>query len=538
MIDNKPSGQSSSPYMSDFAPANSPQSSTNDSYHTVFLSHPEPAWLVDPERFTILEANARALEAGGYSASELEGRPLTEMVQGWDPAKFIKAIQDGDFQSPELRGVTSFTHGGKAIEVDLVIGHGMRGGKDVLIVVLADAAPRLRLEEQLRQAQKMETIGMLAGGIAHDFNNLLTIISGYSHMLAAGLAGDERNQSAAEQIIKASDRAAALTSQLLAFSRRQVTQVKTLDLNALVKGMAPMLRRLIGEHINLRIVAGPELGGVHADAGQVEQVIMNLVVNARDAMAEGGKLIIETQNAELDGAFLSKHMEVRPGPYVMLSVTDTGIGMDAATREKVFEPFFTTKVQGQGTGLGLSMVYGIVKRGGGAVNVYSEPGHGTTVKVFFPRAASVAAVAAPAALIEPAGGWETVLLVEDEAELRELVRASLEERGYRVLVAAGGEEAIRISREHANPVHLLITDIVMPEMSGADVARRVRRQRPSMQVLYMSGYTDVALHHTEGTGPTMHFISKPFTPSALARKVREIIDEKKEGSRQKRKASS
>jgi CheY-like chemotaxis protein len=355
-------------------------------------------------------------------------------------------------------------------------------------------------------------------------------------MLADGLARDPRNRSAAEHVIKASERAAALTGQLLAFSRRQTAQVKSIDVNALIKGMEPMLRRLIGEHINLRISFAPDLGSVHADPGQIEQVVMNLVVNARDAMPLGGRLLLETANADLTEELAGDHLEVRPGRYVMLAVTDTGVGMDKQTRDKVFEPFFTTKEKGQGTGLGLSMVYGIAKRSGGTVNLYSEPGSGTSVKVYLPLSARADADVLPITAAIPAGGWETVLLVEDEDAVRNFVRTALESKGYRVLVAASGEEAVRLSRQHTEPIHLLITDMVMPEMSGADVAKRLRRQRSGLQVLYMSGYTDASLRHTGAGERSVHFISKPFSPAALARKVRQLLDEKRDGNRQKRRA--
>ena len=522
--------------MSDPATADTTIKSTL--HHRAFEDHPEPTLIVDPETFSILQTNARASELSGYNLKDLTQRTLTDIIQPWDSAKFVLALRTEDFASPELRGVTTFTQGGKALEVDLLIRSSSIAKRHVWIVVLADAAPRLRLEEQLRQSQKMESIGMLAGGIAHDFNNLLTIISGYSHMLADGLAGDPRNRSAAEQVIKASERAAALTSQLLAFSRRQAAQVKTIDINGLVKGMEPMLRRLIGEHINMRISAAPDLGNVHADPGQIEQIVMNLVVNARDAMPEGGRLLLETDNVDLNDTYVGEHLEVRPGPYVRLAVSDTGVGMDLETREKVFEPFFTTKEKGQGTGLGLSMVYGIAKRSGGTVNLYSEPGRGTTVKVYLPRATRPELDIQPDALADPVGGWETVLLVEDEDEVRSFVRTALESKGYRVFVAADGDEALRISKQHADPIHLLITDMVMPEMSGADVAKRLRRQRPGLQVLYMSGYTDAAINHNGFADRPIHFISKPFNPSDLARKVRSVLDEKRENTRQKHRAGS
>ncbi len=491
----------------------------------LFRESPIPSWIVDPANLSILAVNLKAEEFTGYTEEELTRRTLLEAVQPWDSQNFRAALQAADANSAELRGVTAFTHSGKSQEVDLLPSRTKFRGAEALHIVFVDASGRLRLEEQLRQSQKMESVGMLAGGIAHDFNNLLTIISGYSHMVAQALAHDPKNRSAAEQVIKASDRAAALTRQLLAFSRRQLLQARVLDLNTLVEGMTPMLRRIIGEHIDLRIDGAADLGRIHADSGQIEQVIMNLVVNARDAMPSGGKLLVETRNAEMSQPFLGRHMDLRPGEYVMLAVTDTGAGMDEKTRAKVFEPFFTTKEEGHGTGLGLSMVMSIVKRAGGTVDVYSELGHGTAVKVYLPKAdrsdISPTLTVAP----EPVSGWETILLVEDEEAVRTLVRATLEAKGYQVLVAGNGQEALRASKEHAGPVHLMVTDLVMPDMNGRDVARKLHRKRRTMAVLYMSGYTDTSLQHTANLDSSLHFLSKPFTPAALARKVREVLDE-------------
>ena len=491
-------------------------------YRGVFRDSPAATLIVAARTLRVLDSSARVEALLEYSSAGLSERTLPDLVQPWDKEKFFAAFEAGDFSCPEFRGITAFSQSGKALEIDLTISPSVFAKTPVLVVVFSEAAQRIRLEEQLRQAQKMESLGMLAGGIAHDFNNLLTIISGYGHMLAGGLGNDPKNRSAAEQVVKASERAAALTRQLLSFSRRQLVQPKVLDLNSLVQGMTPMLRRLVGEHIDLRILPSADLGRVHADQGQIEQVVMNLLVNARDAMPAGGKLLIETLNTELGEPFLEKNSEVRPGHYVMLAVTDTGEGMDPATREKVFEPFFTTKEAGRGTGLGLSMVLGIVKRGGGAVNVYSERGLGTTVKVFLPRADEPEAASTqretPA---ESERGWETVLLVEDDEAVRSLVSSSLEHSGYRVLTAGNGMEALRASKQHAGRIHLLITDLVMPDMNGRDVARKLHRRRVDMPVLFMSGYTDATLQNTVNLDRKLHFIGKPFTPAVLGSKVRE-----------------
>ena len=489
-----------------------------------FYNLPQPACVISAGSMAIVDWNARGDEIFGLSGTDPGTVKLSDRIQAWNVASFNDAFVQGRFDSPELCGVTGLAANGKQLQLDLLVSRTEWDGQPVFLVVFADAGPRVRVEEQLRQAQKMESIGMLAGGIAHDFNNLLTIIAGYSHMLVASLANDENNRSAAEQVIKASDRAAALTRQLLSFSRRQVAQNKVLNLNTVTQGMTPMLHRIIGEHIQLRIVQSPDLGTVRADSGQVEQVIMNLVVNARDAMPEGGKLTIEVHNAELNSEYIGRHLETRAGSYVMLAVSDSGIGMDAATREKLFDPFFTTKADGKGTGLGLSMVYGIVKRHGGTIDVYSEPRKGTVVKVYWPRTdhAETPAVSVPEQ--NPVSGSETVLLVEDDDAVRNIVRAALAAQGYQMLIAASGEEALEIAKGHSGSIDLLITDMVLPKMNGREVARRFHRRHPESVVLFTSGYTDIALHEPGEPDKHVHFIGKPFTPAALASRVRELLD--------------
>ncbi|OLD23708.1 MAG: hypothetical protein AUI18_10985, partial [Candidatus Rokubacteria bacterium 13_1_40CM_2_70_45] len=364
-------------------------------------------------------------------------------------------------------------------------------GRRFLGGMAVDITERRHLEQQLRQALKMEAIGKLAGGVAHDFNNLVTIITGYSDMVLSRIGPEDAMRRDIEQIKKAGDRAHSLTRQLLAFSRRQMLQPKVLDLNAVVSNLEPMLHRLIGENIELAIVLKPGLGQVKADPGQLEQVIMNLTINARDAMPHGGKLLFETDNATLDEVYARQHIPTQPGSYVRLAVSDTGCGMDEATQSRIFEPFFTTKEQGKGTGLGLSTVYGIVKQSGGYIWVYSEPGQGTTFKIYLPR------VAAPADSVLPVTHWsklpqgtETLLLVEDEPEVRWLVRDMLQHLGYTILEARHGIEAQVLSIQHPGPIHLLITDVVMPQMSGREIAEQLRSEHPETKVLYMSGYTD------------------------------------------------
>jgi len=394
-----------------------------------------------------------------------------------------------------------------------------------MVGTVQDMTERRQLEGQFRQAQKMEAVGRLAGGIAHDFNNLLTVIAGYSDMMLSRLAADDPLRAHVSEIRSAGDRAASLTRQLLAFSRQQVLAPQVLDLNAVVANMDKMLRRLIGEHIDLVTVCEKPLWRVKADPGQLEQVIMNLAVNARDAMPKGGKLTLETANVELSGAYARAHVAVKPGRYVMLAVSDTGCGMDAETQSHLFEPFFTTKERGKGTGLGLSTVYGIVKQSGGNVWVYSEPGRGTTFKVYLPLVDEPLEDLRPVeARAVPVRGTETVLVVEDEVSVRSLVRGVLESHGYRVLEACHGADALAISDQHGGPIHLLLTDVVMPEMSGRDLASRVVPRRPGIRVLYMSGYTDDAIVHNGVLDAGTAFLQKPFTPDALAHKVREVLD--------------
>ncbi|MGO8732466.1 MAG: PAS domain-containing protein, partial [Terriglobia bacterium] len=391
--------------------------------------------------------------------------------------------------------------------------------------IAQDVTARRRLEDQFRQAQKMEAVGRLAGGVAHDFNNLLTIINGYSELALERLHPDDPIRNSIEEIAKAGGRAASLTRQLLAFSRQQVLAPRVLDLNALVAEVERMLRRLIGEDIALVMVPGAELGRVKADPGQIEQILVNLAVNARDAMPGGGKLVIETANLEFDDAYARSHPVVTPGRYVMLAISDSGTGMDAAIQAHIFEPFFTTKGQGKGTGLGLSTVYGIVKQSGGFIWVYSELGRGTTVKIYLPLVEeAVESFPGSEAPELSFGGSETILLVEDEEAVRTLALKILQERGYRVLESVTPEAAFQIAEHHQEPIDLLLTDVVLPKMSGRKIAEHLNLLRPSMKVLYMSGYTDDVVVRTGVLELNTAFLQKPFTPSGLARKVREVLD--------------
>ena len=387
-----------------------------------------------------------------------------------------------------------------------------------------DITERKQLQDQLLQAQKIESVGRLAGGVAHDFNNLLTVINSSAELALAELKAGDPLREDLEEIRAAGARAAELTRQLLAFSRKQLLQPVVLNLNALVAATEKMLRRLIGEDIDLKLVPGEDLGSVKADPGQIEQVIVNLAVNARDAMPTGGKLTIETKDVELDEAYASRHAGAHPGSYVMLAMSDTGTGMDEATRARIFEPFFTTKEAGRGTGLGLSTVYGIVKQSGGYIWVHSEIGGGTTFKVYLPRVAEAArddhAVPAQAS----ARGTETVLVVEDEKALRRAASRILSSAGYTVLEAADGAEALRMMEGHAGPLHLLLTDVIMPGLSGREVAERLGALRPGLKVLFSSGYADDAILRHGVLDQSVHFIAKPYTAAALTRKVREVLD--------------
>ena len=381
------------------------------------------------------------------------------------------------------------------------------------------------LEEQLLQSQKLEAIGRLAGGVAHDFNNMLGAIMGYSDVILTTLDEGDPLRTDVEHIKSAADRAAALTRQLLAFSRKQTLQPKVMDINAAVTSLEKMVCRLIGEDVELATALADDLGRVRADPGQIDQVLMNLAVNSRDAMPEGGKLTVETANVELDENYAKAHVGVAPGPHVMLAVTDTGCGMDEETRSHIFEPFFTTKEMGKGTGLGLSTVYGIVKQSGGNVWIYSEPGKGTTFKVYLPRVEdAVEASERRKSTATFATGSETILVVEDEEILRRLICRILRLSGYEVLEASNGGEALLTCEQHEDPIHLMVTDVVMPQMGGRELAERVAALRPDMKVAYMSGYTDDAIVRNGELSPGMTFIQKPFTASVLARTVREALD--------------
>lgn len=400
------------------------------------------------------------------------------------------------------------------------------GNTTRVIGTVQDITEQKKLEEQLHQSQKMEAIGKLAGGVAHDFNNMLTTIMGYTDIMLMQVDQESPLRGSMEEIKKASERAASLTNQLLAFSRKQMIQPIVLNINRALAEMDKMLRRLIGEDIDLATILEPELWKVKFDPGQMDQVVMNLAVNAKDAMPKGGKLTIETANVDLDEVYAHQHgIELKPGHFVVLAVSDTGVGIDEETQSRIFEPFFTTKEKGKGTGLGLSTVYGIVKQSGGYIWIYSEPDQGTTFKIYLPKTEEeIAFLAEDQMQPQNLAGSETILLAEDDTSARKLIRSSLQEYGYWVLEAQDGKEALQLIEHHKGPIHMLLTDVVMPGMSGRELAERLQPLQPKMKILYMSGYTDNAIVHHGVLESGMQFIQKPFTPKALVSKVRKVLD--------------
>jgi PAS domain S-box-containing protein len=474
----------------------------------------------------LVDVNEAFLRTLGYTRDETIGRTTVE-VGLWDSAaERAQVIQDvqahGRVQTVQIEGRTkegtsrTLLYSAELIDLD---------GAPHVLLLTTDITERRQLEEQLRQAGKMEAVGQLAGGVAHDFNNILTAILGYADLLAADLPAADKRLDDVGEIRKAAHRATALTRQLLAFSRKQVLEPRVLGLNELVDNMDKMLRPILGENVELRAAPAADLHAVRADPNQMEQVILNLAINARDAMPKGGKLTIETANVELDEEYAARHVTVVPGHYVMLAVGDTGTGMDEATQKRIFEPFFTTKEAGRGTGLGLSTVYGIVKQSGGSIWVYSEVGKGTTFKIYLPAvdapADDLSKAAAPA---RDLSGSETVLVVEDDEQLLHLAERSLTARGYTVLAAYRGATALKISRRHRGTIHVLLTDVTIPDMDGRALAGTLRAERPEMRLLYMSGYADQAIVHHGVLDAAVAYLPKPFTTEAIARRVREVLD--------------
>jgi PAS domain S-box-containing protein len=487
------------------------------------------AYLLSGPDFRYTHWNPAAERIFGFSLAEALGKsPFATIVPPQSAAvvaDIFASLAKGDMNA---HGTSeNVTKDGRTIYCEwhntpLIASDGTFQG---VLSLAQDITARKLLEEQFRQAQKMDAFGQLAGGVAHDFNNLLTIINGYSDLLLESLPESHPSRQMIAEIHKAGERSAGLTRQLLAFSRQQILATRILNLNEVVADTDKMLRRLIGEDIRLTTTLETQPWAVQADPGQVEQVLLNLAVNARDAMPKGGRLTIETKNVELDESYVRTHMYARAGPYVLLSVTDTGSGIPPEVMAKIFEPFFTTKETGKGSGLGLATVYGIVKQSGGHVTVYSEVGLGTTFKVYLPQAEQPSERSpAQSRILAPPRGTETILLAEDEAAVRALTRTILTGCGYQVLEAADGDEVVQVAAGHGGPIHLLIADVVMPGAGGRAVAERLTEQYPRMRVLYVSGYTDDAVIRHGVLREGVNFIQKPFTPAALARKVRDVLD--------------
>jgi len=509
-------------------------SSSSEAIWRFELGKPIPITLQEDEQIELIFQNAYLAECndvmarmyGFSSAVELVGRPVRDfLVRSETNVEFLRSFIRADYRMADAESHELDRNGKQKYFLNNHFAIIEEGRLIRFWGSQRDITEQKRLEEQLSLAQKMEAIGNLSGGIAHDFNNLLTVIKGYSRMVL----DREQNQEVRKQIEhidQAAERAASLTRQLLAFGRRQVLQPKVFNLNALVLNLDRMLRRLIGEDIDMVTVAAPDLGSVRADPGQIEQVVMNLVVNARDAMPRGGRLTLETAHVDLDETYVLEHADASPGRYVMLAVKDTGVGMDSETLSHIFEPFFTTKERGKGTGLGLSMVYGIVKQSGGSLSVYSEPNRGSNFKIYLPRVDAPAEdIAVEQQSTSRMLGNETILLVEDDPYVRELARAVLTTCGYSVVVGEDARTVASLCEQHAGTIHLLLTDVVMPGLSGREVASQVLARRPATKILYMSGYTTDAIVHHGVLDANTSFLHKPFTPGSLAAKVREVLDQ-------------
>ncbi len=501
---------------------------SEEQFRRVFEAGPVGMAIIEPN-LRIASGNPALGEMLGYSLEELKGFGISELPCSEDAEEHFnnfRRLFSGEIPSYQAE-VRYLTKSGQVAWANLTASviHGEEGNPLFAIAIVEDVTERKQLEMQLRQAVKLEAIGRLAGGVAHDFNNILTVICGFGQLLLEQSAPEDPGRPHVEQILKSADRAAALTRQLLAFGRRQVLAPEVLDLNATAHEISKMLLRLLGEDIDLVWHLSPNIGRVKVDRGQIEQVIMNLVVNARDAMPRGGKLTLETAEIELDESYARAHVGVTPGPYVMLALSDTGVGMNKETLAHIFEPFFTTKEKGQGTGLGLATVYGIVKQSGGNIWVYSEPGQGTTFKIYLPRVEESIKPAEPvASLPARSGASETILLVEDDEAVRTLLRETLKKGGYRLLEAARPKEALYLCGKNAGAIRLLLTDVILPEMNGRELADQIMRLSPGIEVLFMSGYTDNAIVRHGMLDPEVAFLQKPFTPDGLLRKIREVLD--------------
>jgi two-component system cell cycle sensor histidine kinase/response regulator CckA len=497
---------------------------SESTFRLLFAHNPLPTWVFDSETLHFLQVNDAAVRQYGYSVEEFQSMTVADIRPGATRADFQEFIGNAQ-ESGRYQG--NWKHcrkDGKLIDAEVISHHFEYAGRPVRLVVAQDVGERQRLEEQLRQGQKMEAVGRLAGGVAHDFNNLLMVIKGHSELLLNTMSGSDEIAKKIEQIDRAADRAAALTRQLLAFSRMQVLQPRAMNLNEVIEEMGRLIPRLLGEDVELVIRTSSNLGTIRADASQMEQVIMNLAVNARDAMPDGGRLLIETSNVELDRAYSAGRPIVQSGSYVLLAVSDSGVGMNAETQARIFEPFFTTKEQGKGTGLGLATVYGVVKQSGGFIWVYSEVGTGTSFKIYLPRVDQrVEKTDGAQVSVEVPRGTETILLAEDEQDVRDVAREFLESGGYTVLQAPSGSEAIRIAGEYQGNIDLLVTDMVMPGMTGQRLAAELHEKKPSLGVIYMSGYSETTAAESAEAGSATRLLTKPFSRSAILRAVREVL---------------
>jgi hypothetical protein len=473
-------------------------------------------------------ANRRAVEMFGYTRRELVGTPvellLPEAKRAAHGSQRQRFMEQGQIRPMGIgMDLAGRRKDGTEFPIEVGLSHLDTPTGKFAIAFISDISKRKGLEDQLLHAQKMEAVGRLAGGVAHDFNNMLTVIAGYSRMILDELSPMDSLRGYAEEILKASDRSAALTNQLLSFSRRQIMRPRLLSVNVILGQTEKMLRRLIGEDIELVFRLSPETGTIYADPNQIEQGIVNLVVNSRDAMPEGGCITIEAEKVSLDESYVRTHLGVEPGEYVMVAVSDTGHGMDAETKRRMFEPFFTTKPPGKGTGLGLATVYGSVKQTGGDIWVYSEPGQGTTFKLYFPRVASEVGSETGVEAEPSTGGTETILLVEDEDSVRNLTLRMLNQLGYTVIPAADGKQGIEIAKAHSGRIDLLLTDMVMPNMSGRQLAEMVKAIHPETAIVFMSGYTEDTVVHQGVLQPGVEFLSKPFSRESLAGTLREGV---------------
>jgi len=497
-------------------------------YRAIFDAANDAIFVHHAETFEILDINQKMSEIYGYApeeARQLTWQELTcdePLCPQKDASEFMRHAAQGE---PQLFEWMAKDKSGRSFWVEVNLKRALIGGTDRLLAVVRDITQRKLLEERLRQAQKMEAVGRLAGGVAHDFNNILTAVMGHSNLLLQHLPSDSPYRKKVDQILQGADKAARLTQQLLAFGRKQVLDVKVVDLNEVITEAYGRLTNLLAEDIRLITLFEPALAKVRADRGQIEQILVNLASNARDAMPNGGELIVETCNITLDQSYTRVHPDVQPGSYVMIAVSDSGHGMNPETVSRVFEPFFTTKSQGTGSGLGLSMVFGIVKQHQGHIVVRSEPGLGTTFKLYWPalQDEKTPEIEDEVAFTQYRGN-ETVMVVEDEPSVLETTCEILQLLGYTVLQANNPDDAIKSFEQHRVPIHLLVTDVVMPRIDGSALYNQIARQRPELKVLYVSGYTENAIVHHGILKPGVHFVHKPFTALTLARKAREILD--------------